>query len=391
MIITKDAVVVGAGASGLFAAAEAGRRGRDVIVLERTATFGNKIRVSGGGRCNFTNLHVTADNYISQNPRFCLSALSSFTPHDFIQIAESYGVSYYEKEHGQLFCKGSSGQIIAMVRQLCEDNNVRIIYNAKIHDISKRGDVFVIVTDSGIYHSVSLCIATGGISYPQLGATPFGYRVAAQFGLNVIPTRPALVPLVFSAEDSTNFAGLAGISIEAAVSCNKKYFQGGVLFTRRGLSGPPILQVSSYWRPGDSISIDLFAGAAAYEFLQSRRRHKAALSAILSEAFPKNFARTWCEVYSYVRPVNQFNEKELREIAARLHNWQIFPEKTEGYKRAEAVTGGVDAGELSSKTMEAKKVRRLYFTGEVIDVTGQLGGYNLHWAWASGSACGRHM
>lgn len=389
MKTVKDAVITGAGASGLFAAAEAGLRGRRVVVLERSASMGNKIRVSGGGRCNFTNLNVTADNYISPNPSFCKSALAGFTPDDFIQLAERYGVRYYEKEQGQLFCKGSSGEIISMLRRRCEEAGVQIIYNTKVHDIAKRGDVFVIVTSNGIFHCNSLCLATGGISYPQLGATPFGYRMAAQFGLKVNPTRPALVPFVFNAEDSANYDGLAGISIEAVVTCNKRDFRGGVLFTQRGLSGPPILQASSYWQQGDYISINLLPETDAYEFLLSRRKQKADLHNML--AFPKNFARRWCEAHSYVKPVNQYNDKELQEIAARLHNWKLCPAKTEGYKRAEAVTGGVDTAELSSKTMEAKKVSGLYFTGEVIDVTGQLGGYNLHWAWASGYACGSCM
>ncbi|MBF0458393.1 MAG: NAD(P)/FAD-dependent oxidoreductase [Nitrospirae bacterium] len=384
-----NAIIIGAGASGLFAAAEEGRRGLFVVVLERTATIGNKIRVSGGGRCNFTNLNVTADNYISGNPSFCKSALAGFTPYDFIQMVESYGVRYYEKEQGQLFCRASSGEIIAMLRKRCEEAGVRIISNTKVHDISKRGDVFVTTTDNGTFHSKSLVIATGGISYPQLGATPFGYRIAGQFGLNVKPTHPALVPLVFNSEDGANLTMLAGISIEAAVSCNGRVFRGGVLFTQRGLSGPPILQASSYWRAGDYISINLFPDANAYEFLLSRRKHKQELYNILE--FPKNFARRWCELNSYMKPINQYNEKELKEIADNLQHWRLWPAKTEGYKRAEAVTGGVDTEELSSKTMEAKSVKGLYFTGEVVDVTGQLGGYNLHWAWASGYACGRHM
>ncbi|MBF0556262.1 MAG: NAD(P)/FAD-dependent oxidoreductase [Nitrospirae bacterium] len=391
MIITKDVVIIGAGASGLFAAATAAMRGRRVVVIERSATLGNKIRVSGGGRCNFTNLNLTPDNYISQNPRFCISALTGFTPYDFIEIIERYGVRYYEKEHGQLFCKISSGDIISMLRRRCEEAGVTVIYNTKVHDIAKRGDVFVIVTNNGIFHSGSLCLATGGISYPQLGATPFGYRIAGQFGLNVIPTRPALVPLVFNAEDGANFSGLAGISIDTVVSCDGRDFRGGVLFTQRGLSGPPILQASSYWRVGDYISINLLPETDAYEFLLGRRKNKAELPTILSEVFSKNFARRWCEINSYVKPINQFNDKELKEIADSLQHWKLWPAKTEGYKRAEAVIGGIDTGELSSKTMEAKKVNGLYFTGEVIDVTGQLGGYNLHWAWASGYACGRHM
>ncbi|MBF0486572.1 MAG: NAD(P)/FAD-dependent oxidoreductase [Nitrospirae bacterium] len=392
MIINKDVVVIGAGASGLFAAAEAGMRGRRVVVLERSAALGNKVRVSGGGRCNFTNLNVTPDNYISQNPRFCISALTGFTPRDFIEIIERYGIRYYEKEQGQLFCKISSGEVVSMLRRRCEDAGVTIVYNAKVHDITKRGDVFVIVTNNtGVFHCSSLCLATGGISYPQLGATTFGYRIAAQFGLNVIPTRPALVPLVFNAKDSADFSGLAGISVDAVVSCDGRAFRGGVLFTQRGLSGPPVLQVSSYWRAGGYISINLFPDGDAWEFLLSRRRNKAELATILSGVFSKNFARRWCEINSYVRPINQFNDKELREIAGHLHDWKLWPAKTEGYKRAEAVIGGVDTGELSSKTMEAKKVNGLYFTGEVMDVTGQLGGYNLHWAWASGYACGRHM
>jgi hypothetical protein len=392
MKIVKDAVIIGAGAAGLFSAAEAGGRGRCVIVLERSAGIGNKIRVSGGGRCNFTNLNVTPDNYISQNHDFCKSALAGFTPDDFLRIAEAYGLRYYEKEQGQLFCKRSSGEIIAMLRRRCEEARVLVIYNTKVHDISRRGDGFVIVTNNGTFHCRSLAIATGGISYPQLGATPFGYRVAGQFGLNVIPTRPALVPLVFNAEDGANFTGLAGISIDAAVRCNgRDFFSGGVLFTQTGLSGPAVLQASSYWGEGDYIEINLLPDTDSYEFLLSRQKNKAELHNILSGVFSRNFARRWCEVHSYMRPMNRFNGKELKEIAGRLHAWRLWPKKTEGYRNAEVTLGGVDTEELSSKTMEAKKVPGLYFIGEVIDVTGQLGGYNLHWAWASGHACGSRM
>ncbi len=360
-------------------------------MLERSGTSGSKIRVSGGGRCNFTNLNVTADNYISQNPRFCKSALSGFTPDDFIRMAEGYGVRYYEKEQGQMFCKGSAGEILSMLRRRCEETGVRIIYNTKIHDISRRGDAYVTVTNNGTFHSPAIVIATGGISYPQLGATPFGYRIAAQFGLNVVPTRPALVPLVFNAEDGARFDGLAGISFDAVVRCNSMEFSGGVLFTQRGLSGPPILQASSYWVEGSSIGINLLPGADAYEFLKGQRNQKVQLHSLLSGVLSRNLARRWCEVYSYIKPINQFNGRQLRGIADRLQDWKLFPKQTEGYRKAEVTSGGVDTEELSSKTMEAKKVKGLYFIGEVIDVTGQLGGYNLHWAWASGYACGHSI
>lgn len=384
-----DVIIIGAGAAGMMCAIEAGKRKRSVLVLDHSEKAGKKIRVSGGGRCNFTNINVRYDNYLSHNPHFCKSALARFTPSDFIAMLEKHGISYYEKEKGQLFCAKNSGEIIKMLREECADAGVKILLNCQLSEIS-REDFFIATTDHGAFQAGSLVVATGGLSYPELGATDMGYRIAKQFGLKITSLKPALVPFTFNAGELTIFGELSGISIDAVVNCNNMHFRGDILFTHRGLSGPAILQISSYWNQGDDIIINLLPDIDAHELFIMKRQSRTEMHNLLSGYFPKRFSQKWCESYLQSRPICQYTEKELKEIAHMIHNWTVKPKGTEGYKKAEVTLGGIDTNELSSKTMEAKKVPGLYFAGEVIDVTGQLGGYNLQWAWASGYAAGQY-
>ncbi len=382
-------VIIGAGAAGLMCAAEAGKRGRSVLVLDHSEKTGKKIRVSGGGRCNFSNLDVHPDHYLSRNPHFCKSALARFTPRDFITLLENHSVGYYEKEAGQLFCEKSSSAIIGMLEKECEEAGVGIRLRCGIEGIKKKGR-FMLSTDCGVIESESLVVATGGLSYPDLGASDMGYRIARQFGLKVIPPEPGLVPLTFLPGDARSFRELSGISLDAVVGCGAREFHGGVLFTHRGLSGPGILQISSCWKKGQAIWLDLLPGHDVPGMLEARKQSRMELHNLLSAYLPRRFALLWCERYSPSMPMVGYSERELRMIAQRLSHWEIVPQGTEGYTKAEVTRGGVDTDELSSKTMEAKKVPGLYFIGEVVDVTGELGGYNLHWAWASGHAAGQY-
>lgn len=388
--IRKDVIIIGAGASGLICAIEAGKRGRSALVLDHGRRIGNKVRVSGGGRCNFTNVNISHANYLSGNPHFCKSAIARFTPHDFTGMLEKNNIDYYEKENGRLFCKKSSGEVIDMLHKECAQSGVEMLLSCGISDMERK-DSFRVSTDKGLFESGSLVIATGGLSYPELGATDTGYRAARQFGIKVTPLKPALVPLRFGAEDIKNLYGLSGISIKVRVSCNKSHFQDDMLFTHHGLSGPAILQISSYWNKGDEITINLLPDIDAYDFFTARRQSRIEMRNMLSQFFPKRFADKWCELNMRSRPVHQYDDKELKSVAHKLHNWVIKPAGTEGYSKAEVTLGGIDTNELSSKTMESKKVKGLYFIGEVVDVTGHLGGYNLHWAWASGFAAGQHV
>jgi predicted Rossmann fold flavoprotein len=388
-LIKKDVVIIGAGASGLMCAIAAGKRHRSVLVLEHMNKIGKKIRVSGGGRCNFTNTNLRSDNYLSANPHFCKSALARFTPYDFIGMIERHGIEYYEKERGRLFCHRTSGDIIRMLNEECRSAGVEMRMNCRVGSI-KRTDRFCVSTISGGIEALSLVIATGGLSYPELGATDLGFRIAEKFGLKVTRMKPALVPLVFGRQDMKKYDELRGVSFNAVVSCGARQFPGEVLFTHRGLSGPAILQASSYWNSGDEITIDLMPGMDAYGLLLSKRRSRAELSNLLSEYLPRRFGHRWCELHAQSRPLCRYTEKELKDIAHRIHRWTIRPEGTEGYQQAEITAGGIDTEELSSKTMEANKVPGLYFAGEVVDVSGQLGGYNLQWAWSSGFAAGQY-
>ncbi len=385
-----DVVIIGAGASGLMCAIEAGKRGRSVLVLEHSEQAAGKVRVSGGGRCNFSNTIVERDNYISQNPNFATSALSRFTPSHFLSIVERHGIRYHEEEEGRLFCNDKSYEIVDMLSSECGRAAVRLRLNCRVSEISKT-DGFRIVTDKGIFDSESLVIATGGLSYPNLGASNFGYTVAKQFGLKVTKLKPALTPLRFSPEDEGVYGALAGISIDCAVSCRGAKFRGNLLFTHTGISGPAILQISSYWDGLGSLTVDLLPVLDISAVLFEKHRSRVLLPTIFEQYLPKRFVRLWCELNNASRPINQYSQRELDSIARSLHGWPLHPDRTEGFNKAEVTLGGVDTDELSSKSMESRKVPGLYFLGEVIDVTGHLGGYNLHWAWASGYAGGQFV
>jgi predicted Rossmann fold flavoprotein len=383
-----DVIIIGAGAAGMMCAATAGRRGRRSLLIDHASKIGEKIRISGGGRCNFTNIHCDPHNFLSNNPEFCRSALARFTPRDFVALVGAHGIAYHEKKLGQLFCDESSQRIIDMLRIECDVNGVNWLAPCNISAIEKAGEAFVVKSDKGEFHSASLVIATGGLSVPKLGASPLGYRVAEQFGLSIVPPRAALVPLALDAQHVARYGDLSGISVDVAVSCNGGDFRENLLFTHRGLSGPAILQISSYWEPGDAIHIDLLPERSAETLLFANRRSLAATA--LSGYLPHRFAQQWCEDMGAVQSIDRMSDKGLRTLADALHDWQVKPSGTSGYAKAEVTLGGVDTDELSSRTLEAKRVPGLYFIGEVVDVTGQLGGFNFQWAWASGFAAGQY-
>lgn len=386
-----DVVVVGGGAAGLMCAIEAGKRGRRVLVIERSEQIGKKILISGGGRCNFTNLHVTPENFFSANPHFCKSALARYTPSDFIGLVERHGIAYHEKEHGQLFCDLSAKLIVTMLADECRQAGVRIEVNGRVTAVERPGGGFAIETGGSSIYAASLVIASGGLSIPKMGATGFGYELATKFGHSIVPTRAALVPLTFSTEDLAQYQDLSGIALPVEASCNGQNFNGPMLFTHRGISGPAILQISSYWKPGEELQVNLLPGLDAMEWLLERQRSRPAaeLKTVLGEAFPKRLAQRLSEIRFDRRPLRQYRAAELRQVAVQLQDWSFHPNGTEGYRTAEVTAGGVNTDELSSTTMESKKVAGLYFVGEVVDVTGHLGGFNFQWAWASGHAAGQ--
>jgi hypothetical protein len=383
-----DVIIIGAGAAGLMCAIEAGKRGRSVLVLDHNKKIGEKIRISGGGRCNFTNRNVNSSNFISQNPHFCKSALARYTSTDFISLIEKYGIQYHEREHGQLFCDGSAEQIIQMLMEECRKANVEIQTGVSITKIEKQNS-FNLVTDTSRLVTSSLVIATGGLSIPKMGASNFGLKIADQFGINNITPRPGLVPLTFHSMDFEGFKDLSGISIDAEVRCNKISFREKMLLTHRGLSGPSILQISSCWNPGDLIVVNLLPGIDFLSVLNENHQSKKQLATILEQFLPARFVKVWLVQYGGSKPLNQYSSSELKELSRHLSDWQILPSGTEGFAKAEVTVGGIDTDELSSKTMEAKKEPGLYFIGEVVDVTGWLGGYNFQWAWSSGWAAGQ--
>jgi predicted Rossmann fold flavoprotein len=383
-----DVAIIGAGAAGMMCAIEAGKRGRRVLLLEHAAKLGEKIRISGGGRCNFTNIESRPENFLSANPDFCRSALARYTPRDFIALVEKHGIAWHEKKLGQLFCDGSSRQIIDMLKAECDDASVRWCMPTKVISVTK-DERFSIATDRGDFESESLVIACGGLSIPQIGASPFGYRIAEQFGLEVTELRPALVGLTFAPETLTRFAGLSGISIDAIVGCNGTRFRENLLVTHRGLSGPAILQISSYWRPGLDLSVNLLPDLDAREMLEAAHSSEKMLANVLGALLPQRFAQRWIEINFENLPMKRLGASRLREIAGRLRDWRLRPSGTVGYRKAEVTLGGVDTRELSSRTLEARKTPGLYFIGEVVDVTGHLGGHNFQWAWASGCAAGQ--
>ena len=386
-----DAIIIGAGAAGLFCAAEAGRRGRKVLLVEHNAQIGRKILISGGGRCNFTNLDVKAENFVSRNPHFCKSALAQYTAHDFVELVKKHRIEYYEKKLGQLFCRESARQIVEMLVRECERGRVTTFTNCSVGKMSKTENIFEIETNRGIFTSEKLVIATGGLSFPKIGATDFGYRIAKQFGLQIIETRPSLVPLVFAREFSGKYEKLAGISADVSISNGKREFRENILFTHRGLSGPAILQISNYWDGKNPIEINLAPEIEMLDNLRKNRAGKQRLDNFLSKFLPNRFAEIFAAQNFPSKQLNQLSDSEIIKISENINGWQVKFDETEGYHKAEVTYGGVATGELSSQTMESKKVAGLYFIGEIIDVTGWLGGYNFQWAWSSGFAAGQNI
>ncbi len=387
--VAFDVIVIGAGAAGMMCAAEAGQRGRRVLLIEHYHLLGEKIRISGGGRCNFTNVNAGPANFLSRNPDFCRSALARFTPADFVKRIERHGIAWHEKKLGQLFCDDSATAIIDMLRTECERGGVQWRMPCPVNGVTHEGGVFVVATPQGNVRAPALVVATGGLTVPKIGATPFGYRIAEQFGMAIVPPRPALVPLAFAPEALARFGDLSGISVDAEVSCNGGRFRENLLLTHRGLSGPAILQISSYWDGRQPLSIDLLPDFDAQAWLATEAASGALLPNLLSERWPRRFAQQWCAAQGVALPMRQLGERRLRETAELLHRWQVMPSGTLGYNKAEVTAGGVDTLALSSKSMAALAVPGLYFIGEVVDVTGWLGGYNFHWAWASGHAAGQ--
>ena len=385
-----DAVIAGAGAAGLMCAIEAGRRGRRVVVLEHNTQVGRKILISGGGRCNFTNRHTTAEHFLSGNPHFAKSALARFTPGDFVAMVERHHIPYHEKTLGQLFCDRAASDIVDMLVAECAAAGVRILTACTVLDA---GAGFAVETSAGAFQCAALVISTGGLSIPKMGATPFGYSVARQFGLRIVECHPALVPLTFHGADRERFAGLAGVSTEAIACARGHAFREQLLFTHGGLSGPAILQASSYWRAGEQVEIDLLPDVDfAAELARCRAEGaRSEVRTLLARHLPKRLADRWCQIQGISKSIMALSDREAAAMAADLHAWRVQPAGTEGYGKAEVTGGGVDTRELSSQTMECRKVPGLYFIGEVVDVTGQLGGFNFQWAWASGAAAGRAL
>jgi flavoprotein, HI0933 family len=373
-------------------AIEAGKRGRSVALLEHAPEIGKKILISGGGRCNFTNIHCKPENFLSSNPHFCKSALARYTPSDFLSLVEKHGIPWYEKTLGQLFCRRSAKDIVRLLREECAAAGVQILVSCTVSAVERR-DGFALSTSTGPISCASLVIATGGLSIPKMGATDFGYRIAEQFGMRIEPCRPALVPLTFDASDSKRYSDLSGLSTEVVAGTNGRSFREKMLITHRGLSGPAILQISSYWTPGEPVSIDLLPGVDAAGELRTLKMagDRGELRSVLAQRLPKRFADRWCELHSPSRPLVSIGDNELQTIGGQLHKWRITPGGTEGYDKAEVTAGGIDTQELSSKTMEAKRVPGLYCIGEVVDVTGHLGGFNFQWAWASGFCAGQYV
>jgi predicted Rossmann fold flavoprotein len=383
-----EVVVIGGGAAGLMCAIAAGNRGRSTLVLEHAERLGKKILISGGGRCNFTNVHAGPDNYLSANPDFCKSALARYRPTDFVALVEKHHIAYHEKKLGQLFCDFSSRQIVELLQAECAAARVEICLNCQVRQVTKPL-AFQLDTNQGAVECESLVIATGGLSFPKLGATDFGYRIARQFGLGVTATRPGLVPLTFGPADQAAFGQLSGISLDVIARAGGASFRENILFTHRGLSGPAILQASNYWQGNGTLLIDLLPDQPALELLAANRQADKALKNVLGQYRPQRLVQGWCARFSPSRPMNRYSTEEFEETARRLHRWELRPAGTEGYAKAEVTLGGVATGELSSKTMEARRVPGLYFIGEAVDVTGWLGGYNFQWAWASGHAAGQ--
>ncbi|MCA1297415.1 BaiN/RdsA family NAD(P)/FAD-dependent oxidoreductase [Stappia indica] len=386
-----DVVVIGAGAAGMMCAIEAAKRGRSVLVLDHAKTPGEKIRISGGGRCNFTNIHTSARNFLSRNPRFCISALSRYSQRDFIQLVERHRIAYHEKTLGQLFCDESATQIIAMLLAEMRDHGAKLELATRVESVEKSERGFTVRHSGGSLSCQSLVVATGGKSIPKMGATGFGYDLATQFGLRLVETRPGLVPLTFDPHLLERLKPLAGVAVDATATCRKTRFDEAMLFTHRGLSGPAILQISSYWREGDEIALSMLPGADLFETLRAQRASngRQALQTALSHHLPKKLAQLIAAEARAPANLADMSDAALRRTAAAVTDWRIKPTGSEGYRTAEVTLGGVDTRDLDSKTMEARTTPGLYFIGEVVDVTGWLGGYNFQWAWSSGWCAGQ--
>jgi predicted Rossmann fold flavoprotein len=387
-----DVIIIGAGASGLMCAIEAGKRGRKVLVLDHANKAGKKILMSGGGRCNFTNYSVEPSNYISHNPHFCKSALSRYTQWDFLALIGRYQIAFHERDHGQLFCDESAKDILDMLLTECNKVCVIVRLNTRIDSVERLADRFHVKTGNGNFTGQSLVVATGGLSIPKMGATPLGYKIAEQFGIKVLPTHAGLVPFTLQPEDKERFSALSGIAVPCVVSNKRQSFTENVLFTHRGLSGPAILQISSYWRPGEEIVIDLLPQVDLEVELKSRRQQKVKnkLKTVLEGYLPKRLISALVPEDLLDLSLQDLSDKQIQQVAKLLNNWTIKPNGTEGYRTAEVTSGGVDCDAISSKTMESKQVPGLYFIGEVLDVTGWLGGYNFQWAWSSAWCAGQY-
>ncbi|MBD8527847.1 NAD(P)/FAD-dependent oxidoreductase [Pseudomarimonas arenosa] len=385
-----DVVIIGGGAAGLMCAQTAGQRGHRVRLIEHANRCGKKILMSGGGRCNFTNLGTTPKQFLSANPHFCKSALARYTPQHFVELVERHRIAYHEKELGQLFCDVSSKLIVKMLLDECANAGVRIDVGCSVQVVRQSEDGFELQTTQGSMACNKLVVASGGLSIPSMGASGFGYQLAQQFGHTVLPTRAGLVPLTLSGKHQERLQDLSGVALPISARCGKQAFSHDMLITHRGISGPAILQISSYWQPGDQLLLDLLPGRDALQTLQDlkRARPDAELRTVLGDLLPKRFAQRLCEIWLPSRPMRQYNDPQLREAADLLSNFPLIASGTEGYRTAEVTLGGVDTRELSSSSMQSNKVPGLYFIGEVVDVTGWLGGYNFQWAWASGHACG---
>ena len=387
-----DVIIIGAGAAGMMSAIEAGKRGRNVLLVDHYKKIGEKIRISGGGRCNFTNINTNPNKFLSQNPKYVRSALSQYTQNDFINLINKYEIKFHEKKLGQLFCNHSAQQIVEMLLKECELANVTILKEFIIKNIDKENGQYLVSTETDNYSSESLIVATGGLSVPKIGATSFGYEIAKKFDHNIIETLPALVPLTFSEKILEMCKELTGLSVEAIVSFNKVLFQEGMLFTHRGLSGPSILQISSYWKQGDNIKVNLSPKLNVYQLLEEKRKlnPKFDILNIISEILPKRLAQIICSENKVSGNISELSNKILKQLSENINSWLINPTGSEGYRTAEVTLGGVDTKELSSKTMMSNKHKNLFFIGEVVDVTGHLGGYNFQWAWSSGYVAGQY-
>ncbi|MDB3886284.1 NAD(P)/FAD-dependent oxidoreductase [Candidatus Pelagibacter sp.] len=392
MSIQYDVIIIGAGAAGMMSAIEAGKRGRKVLLVDHYKKIGEKIRISGGGRCNFTNTNTNPNKFLSQNPKFVRSALSQYTQNDFINLINKYEIKFHEKKLGQLFCDHSAQQIVEMLLKECELANATVLKEFIIKNVDKDNDQYLVSTETDKYSSESLIIATGGLSVPKIGATSFGYEIAKKFDHNIIETLPALVPLTFSEKILEMCKELTGLSVEAIVSFNKVLFQEGMLFTHRGLSGPSILQISSYWKQGDNIKVNLSPKINVYQLLEEKRKLNPKLDIlnIVSEILPKRLAQIICNENNVTGNISELSNKILKQLSENINSWLINPTGSEGYRTAEVTLGGVNTKELSSKTMMSNKHKNLFFIGEVVDVTGHLGGYNFQWAWSSGYVAGQY-